>query len=174
LTEGADTISSVTAYTPGDWTDLFVAAAGAAAALTGLIFVAISLNVKEIIEGGGIAERALAAVLELLGVAVISIVALAPESTTAVGVEVLGLATVLTLATIALIAVSVRRRPAGEPSYLFGSLATTVPGTLPLMVGGASLIAQGGGGLYWILAGIVLALGGGVINAWVLLIEILR
>ncbi len=47
-------------------------------------------------------------------------------------------------------------------------------GTAPFLIGGVSLIAESGGGLYWILAGIVLATIGSVANAWVLLIEILR
>ena len=37
-----------------------------------------------------------------------------------------------------------------------------------------SLFAEAGGGLYWVAAGIVLATTGGVANAWVLLVEILR
>ena len=47
-------------------------------------------------------------------------------------------------------------------------------GTVPIVVGGISVIATSGGGLYWIVAGIVGALAGGVANAWVLLVEILR
>jgi hypothetical protein len=41
-------------------------------------------------------------------------------------------------------------------------------------VAGASLVAQRGGGLYWLVPAIVLLLGVGVMNAWVLLVEILR
>jgi hypothetical protein len=47
-------------------------------------------------------------------------------------------------------------------------------GTLPLIVGGASLIAEAGGGLYWTVGGILGAIAGAVANAWVLLVEILR
>ena len=45
---------------------------------------------------------------------------------------------------------------------------------IPLLVGAISLIAESGGGLYWIVAGIVGAIIGSVANAWVLLVEILR
>lgn len=36
------------AYDPETWHDLFIAAAGAAAALSGLIFVAVSINLRDI------------------------------------------------------------------------------------------------------------------------------
>jgi modulator of FtsH protease len=41
-------------------------------------------------------------------------------------------------------------------------------------LGAVSIVADAGGGLYWIAAGIVLATAGAVLNAWVLLVEILR
>jgi hypothetical protein len=47
-------------------------------------------------------------------------------------------------------------------------------GTVPVVLGAVSLFAEAGGGLYWVVAGIVLATTGGVANAWVLLVEILR
>jgi hypothetical protein len=37
------------AYAPGTWHDFFVAAAGATAALSGLIFVAVSINLRAIL-----------------------------------------------------------------------------------------------------------------------------
>jgi hypothetical protein len=45
---------------------------------------------------------------------------------------------------------------------------------VPLIVGAVSLLAQSGGGLYWIVGGIVGALLCASVNAWVLLVEILR
>jgi hypothetical protein len=47
-------------------------------------------------------------------------------------------------------------------------------GTVPLIIGGASILAQSGGGLYWIVGGIIFAIAGAVGNAWVLMVEILR
>jgi hypothetical protein len=50
--------SRVTAYDPELWHDLFVAVAGAAAALAGLVFVAVSINVERILQYKGLPERA--------------------------------------------------------------------------------------------------------------------
>jgi hypothetical protein len=45
---------------------------------------------------------------------------------------------------------------------------------VPLVVAGASLLGESGGGLYWLAAGIAFAIAGAIANAWVLLVEILR
>jgi modulator of FtsH protease len=162
-----------TGYTPADWTDLFVASAGASAALTGLLFVAVSVNIQDILKYAGLPARALQTLLLLLSAVVVSLVALIPgQSTTALGVELLaiGLAFggwILVLAARAL-------EPTREyvrPLFHFGLV---IPGTLPQIIGAASLLAQGGGGLYWVVGGIVGALLSASINAWVLLVEILR
>jgi modulator of FtsH protease len=42
------------------------------------------------------------------------------------------------------------------------------------MVSGATLIAMQGGGLYWLVPAILIAFSAALIDAWVLLIEIVR
>jgi modulator of FtsH protease len=163
----------VTAYDAEQWHDMLVASAGAAAALAGLVFVAVSINIRQILEHRGMPERALQAVLLLLGAVVVSLFGLAPQSSTALGIELL----VCGLALTAFFAASARttlRDTRGHPSWLLSRLIATMPGYLPYVVAGISLIAGAGGGLRWLLAGIVGALIGAVVNAWVLLVEILR
>ena len=45
---------------------------------------------------------------------------------------------------------------------------------LPFILGGISLIAGAGGGLYWLAAGTIAAFIFSMLSTWVLLIEILR
>jgi hypothetical protein len=162
------------AYDTAEWTELFVAAAGASAALAGLVFVAVSINIERILKFPGLPERALETVLLLLAVLLVSLIGLIPgQSATALGIELLLVGLVLS-AVIAKL--STKSLPEGSQpaSHVVGRLLLRVGGTVPFVVGGASLIAEAGGGLYWIAGGLLLAIVGGVTNAWVLLVEILR
>lgn len=162
------------AYDTSEWTELFVASAGASAALAGLVFAAVSINVERILQFPGLPERALETVLLLLAVVLVSVIGLNPGlSATALGIELLlgGLALAGVIARL-----STKSLPEGSPpvSRSLGRLLLLAGGTVPFAVGGTSLIAEAGGWLYWIAAGILLGIVGGVANAWVLLVEILR
>jgi hypothetical protein len=163
------------AYDPSEWSDLFVATAGASAALLGLLFVAVSINLERILAYEGLPERALETLLLLLGVLIVAIVGLIPaESTVVLGLELLFVAGVV--AAIVLRLPGTRAQDTGrEPTqWRLSRIAVRLMGTLPLVIGGLSVLLEAGGGLYWIAAGIVLAIVGAAANAWVLLVEILR
>jgi hypothetical protein len=167
-------VRRVTAYDPTEWHELFVATAGASAALAGLVFVAVSINIERILGYEGLPERAQETVLLLLGVLIVSIAGLVPgQGKTALGIELLAISLMLTG--------GIARLPLGRPrpgeeaaAWLRRRWGFRAIGTLPLVIGGASVLAGTGGGLYWIAAGIAFAILAAVANAWVLLVEILR
>ncbi len=45
---------------------------------------------------------------------------------------------------------------------------------IPFVVGAATLLADAGGGLYWVVPGVVFAFTAALADAWVLLVEIQR
>ena len=161
------------AYSSPEWHDLFVATAGACAALTGLVFVAVSVNIERILKFPGLPERALQTLGLLLGALVLSIVGLIPAQTsTALGIELLLVACALTAGVVRTLMRTVPGGRAYQPLSLH--LVIVLPATVPALIGAVSVLATTGGGLYWIVGAIVGAILGASVNAWVLLVEILR
>lgn len=162
------------AYDPTEWKDLFVAVAGASAALTGLLFVAVSINLERILKFEGLPERALETLLFLVGVLLVSIVGLVPgQSHVALGLELLFVSLVTTAVILRLPTIHTGDADV-ERSWVISRWAVRLAATLPFMIGAVSVLAECGGGLYWIVAGILFAIIAAVTNAWVLLVEILR
>lgn len=162
------------------WGDFAVATAGAAAALAGLVMVAISVNIKEILAFPGLTARAAAAIGSLVLVVVTAALILVPgQLAVLLGAEALvAVVPVIMLHTVSL---RLRRRDSESPGH---SLALYVPlatlQLLPVVVGALLLILAGdsaslsGAGLYWLAAGMVLTVIGSMLDAWVLMVEILR
>ena len=74
-----------------DWANFFVAEVGAAAALSGLLFVAVSINLTRILAIEHLPDRAAETLYVLLGVLVVATFGLIPgQGLTALGFEVVG------------------------------------------------------------------------------------
>jgi len=161
-------------YATNGWENFFVAEVGAAAALTGLIFVAVSINLGKILEHPQLPGRAGETLLILFGALAASSLGLVPgQSRTMLGSELLGVGAVV-WALPAFNHLRVRRAAGEPPHWLRTRVLTHQIATLPFVLAGATLLAGRGGGLYWLAPGVVLAFTAGVVNAWVLLIEIQR
>lgn len=163
------------AYSAAAWGPAFTAIAGSSAALTGLLFVAISINLSQIIKVPGLVPRAIEVLVLLTAVLVLSTLMLMPsQSAATLGAEALAVAAVAEVL-IARIQIRASRNlvgitPVGFASRVFGSQL----GLVLLIIGSVSLFTQNFGGLYWIVPALLAAMISAIIGAWVLLVEILR
>ncbi len=150
-----------------------MAAAGAGAALAGLVFVAVSINLERILVERNLPARAIQTLVMLVIVVAVSIVCLIPgQDPSALGIELLILA--CGYAVILVRTAQISLAASAPPTVNALRLVLLAISVIPLLIGSVSVLAETGGGLYWIAAGILGAIAGGVTNAWVLLVEIQR
>ncbi len=173
------TVVAGAAYYVEAWHDLFIASAGAAAALSGLIFVAVSINLREILAAEAktgstyLTGRALESLVALLVILAISIVGLDAS----ISREVFAAFLLVCAAGSAISpALSFRayRRSHVKPVYFNLRLVLALSLVAGYALVGITLLAQSGGGLHWIPVAFILAISIAASNAWVLLVEVLR
>jgi hypothetical protein len=160
----------------GEWVDFFVAQVGAAAALTGLIIVGISINITRILSDPGLPGRAAETLVAPAGVLVASTFALVPHQPDWIlGIEFACTGLVM-WAIPTQIHVTAYRAGAGAigPNGGRARVSLAFFSSWPFIVCGVLLLLHIGGALYWTVPGVVVSLIATVINAWVLLVEILR
>ena len=120
------------------WHDFFVAQAGAGAALAGLVFVAISINLQRLLTTRAVQGRAIEALALLVSLLIVGLAALIPQGNLAFATEliVLGFAMSATM-----IAVGVGGGNAGGATHGQHALRLILGqcATLPLIAGGVSL-----------------------------------
>ena len=159
----------------GKWTDFLVAAAGATGALTGLVFIALSINLSRILRLPGVAARAGETILILATGLIGSLIALIPhleQRQLGVAFLVLWLPTwgIPTLVQIH----ALTRKRYHRMSFALWRFMLHQLATLPLLLAGLSLEGYVAGGLLWYAAALILSLVVALNSAWVLLVEILR
>jgi energy-converting hydrogenase Eha subunit A len=166
---------SIAAYDPAQWHDLCVALAGASGALLGLAFVAISFNLDPILADEGLPGRAVETLVFFAYPLAASIVVLVPGlSHVALGVGIAVLTAVL-VALLIKIALPRWRRERDVP--LSWRLSHAAPGVLLTALSAVATVAvvtSTIGGLYWLGGTMALATVAGLVNSWVLLVEIKR
>jgi hypothetical protein len=157
------------------WFNFFGSSAEVSATLIGFLVVAISINLSRILEIAHMPDRAAGGIAPLVGVMVISMFALVPGQTVqAFGWEVLGVGA-LTAGAAALFLTRTLPNYRGQPaSWLWSQVILSQGQTVPLAVAGVLLIAGDSVGLYWAVPAVIFVVFAGVLNAWILLVEILR
>ena len=162
------------------WHDFFLAQAGAAGVLTGLVFVGVSINLQKIVSDprSGLAGRAAEALILLVAVLTVSVLGLVPgQGPGLLGAEVL---VVGFAAWVWIVAIQLPRlrewgtmRADLRVSFVLRVVLGQV-GTLATVIAGVAVLWVGPGGLYWLMAGTIFSILAALFEAWVLLVEINR
>lgn len=156
------------------WDNFLVAQAGASAALLGLVFVGLSINLTKIIEARGMPNRAFMALALLLTILIVAGFLLIPGQTLrAQGIEILLLGLLLWLAGTVLEWRAFRFGASAFPVRL-ANLILFELAAIPYVFGAVLLLGGNAGGAYWIGAAVLVSLVKAVSDAWVLLVEVNR
>lgn len=158
-----------------EWNDFYVATAGAAAALAGLLFVGISINLSKILEYPTLPVRAAVSLILLMSILLFSVILLIPQETIKVKGYIITILGSIVCAIITGSDMKMYRRV--DKQYRRQALLTfglDQMAVLPYPIGGIVLLISGGPGLYWVAAGFIFSFAKAVLDEWVLLIEILR
>jgi hypothetical protein len=136
-------------YDPANWESFFTSLISASAALTGLLFVAVSINLDKILKGSKfLPARAAESLATLLLVVVSSALTLVPQGVRLLGLEVLVLVVPMLVITL-WSQITHRRGNPGDPLlWSLSRLTTTAAATVPATFAGLSLAIHWGGGLY--------------------------
>jgi hypothetical protein len=150
------------------WSDFFVAAGGAAAALTGLLFIAVSLRPREIRHSHLMVGRARSAFYAFATITLVALLALAATSSRLVGVAQLAVAVgVLALsAPFTAAAIRAHRLNYARAAFYHGGLVV-------LAAGGALRALDGDSRDYSavLATGVLLLLGIALSNSWQLVLS---
>jgi hypothetical protein len=158
---------------PAAWTDFANTVAGGAAALAGLLFVGLSLNLAEGLKYPGVPARAAATLGLTVAILLTAILVATPGQGHRVLAHEVG---VVGLATAVGVLFGVRQQRSGQHSgrALTSMLLLVIPALL-LVAAAVSLWPHSAGGLYWVTASVAMGFAAATANTWVLLlVEIKR
>jgi hypothetical protein len=162
------------AYDPSRWHAFCAAFAGASGALLGLAFVAISFNLEPILKAKHLPGRAIETLVFFAYPLGTSLLILVPGLTnTAAGIGQAIFAAGLVL----LVLLDLFRWKGEENDPLSWRLSQLTPAVLIAalaIVGALAMLTTSLGGLYWLAGAMAIATASGLVNSWVLLVEIKR
>ena len=157
------------------WNDFYMATAGSAAALTGLIFVGVSISHTKILATPALPGRALISLILLFTILIISLLFLVPvtaASTHGIQVLVTGITAWLTVSKIDSL-ISRNKQNKYRKQYRLNMFLNQLA-LLPYIIGGFMILLGIDPGIYWVVASVILSFIKAGLDAWVLLIEINR
>jgi hypothetical protein len=152
------------------WENFAVMIGGASGALTGLLFVSVSLNRDQIVHSAALrASAAQTLVLLIVPLVVCALLLIPDQPRWVLGGELVAFAAV---AAVVLFRVQTRgsRDERSRIADLVDRRETSLATTLLILIGAVTYIVGHGGGLYWLAPAILLALVAGVLNAWLFLV----
>src|SRR5580765_5651799 len=159
-------------YRPEGWHDFFLATAGAAAALTGLLFVAMSLHMRYIATDPYYRNLARGSLVGLVSVLLVSLIVLVDQPSTWVGIELVLFALLFLVAEGRYDAINYRRLRGGPARATLIRSGVGALLALAGLAGGLTIALQTGPGLYLIALVLISVTVWNLLNAWTLLIGV--
>jgi len=157
------------------WANYFLATAGAAASLTGLIFVSVSLNLKKILSHPHLPGRALDSLIIMSNILIVSSFCLIPkQGITLLGCEILGFDILIWIIIIRMDVTMYNKVEKPFRSHYFQNLLFSQLAIIPYLAAGIFLVMNSTIGLYLLIPGITFSLIKALTDSWVLLVEINR
>ena len=157
-------------YLPGMWHDFGVTIGSLAGALTGLLFVAVSIKSDTLAESISLRSRAAQTLVLFMTSALAAIVLVAPQPGDALGGELVALAAVSGATLYVLDRWGGHDQTSRVARYIERASPNAITQVL-FGVAGITFLVTAGGGLYWLIPAAVFSLVGGVINAWLFLVR---
>ena len=158
-------------YMASMWLGFGGALAAVAGALTGLLFVALSVKGDVPSPSRGLSSRAAQTLVLFMTSVLIAPLLVAPQPAAALGWELLALAVVSGAALLILDRRAGNGTDQGVARYVEKFSPNMITAVL-VSVAGLTFLLKAGGGLYWLIPATVASLLGGVINAWLFLVKV--
>ena len=158
-------------YPTAMWLSFGEALAAVGGALTGLLFVAVSVKSNVLAASLGLRSRAAQTLVLFLTSVLIAVLLVAPQPAAALGWELLAVALVTGTALFILDRRAGHSSDQGWARYIERFTPNTITAAL-VAVAGLTFLLKAGGGLYWLIPASVAGLVGGVVNAWLFLVRL--